>query len=84
MNNGYWEDLAVSLLTKYQEIIEKRNFKFEDYKFGVQRCYIFTSIEEERRYREACKLYDKVLKDTNKIPKRYKGFIISQLKRYKK
>lgn len=84
MNNNYWEFLTASLLSKYKEIIKERNFKLEDYKLGVQRCYVFTSIEEARRYRDACKLYNMILKDTNKIPKRYKGLIISQLKRYKK
>lgn len=83
MNNNYWDFLTTSLLSKYQKIIKEMNFKFEDYNLGVQRCYVFASIEEARRYIEACKLYDKILKDTNKIPKRYKGFIISQLKRYK-
>ena len=79
-----WQLKANKLIDKYFAIMNENNFKFSDAVILAKTHYFMhPTIEQERRYKESLNLIDLILKEIDKMPKQYRGYILSRCRRFK-
>lgn len=79
-----WMVEANKLIDKYFAIMNENNFKFSDAAILMKIHYFMhPTIEQERRYKASMNLIDLILKEIDKMPKQYRGYILSKCRSFK-
>ena len=75
-----WETTSNNIIDKYQQLFKQENVKLDDINIGVKYCYVYPSLELERRCKSATKIFLNLHKEIDKFPKYCRGLIYSKLK----
>lgn len=79
----YWSNETKRIIEKYRDLYKRERVSFNDYTIGYKCCYVYKTIELERRCTEATKIFNNLHKEIDKFPKCYRGIIYSNLRRFK-
>lgn len=83
MINDYWENKTRDIIDKYISLMKNNRIVFNDIFIGVKCCYMYNSLELERRCVTATKMHYKLCGEINKFPKYCRGIIYSTLRKFK-
>lgn len=83
MEHDYWDTCTQKIIGKYVELMKEARIVFSDVDIGCKCCYVYKTLELERRYTKATKMYINLHKEIDKFPKRYRGIIYAALRKFK-
>lgn len=79
----YWNICTHKIINKYVKLMKEARVVFSDADIGCKCCYVYKTLELERRCTEATKIFNNLHKEIDKFPKCYRGIIYSNLRRFK-
>ena len=79
----YWNACTQKIIDKYLKLMREARVTLSDITIGYKCCYVYKTLEMERRCTEATKIFNNLHKEINKFPKCYRGIIYSNLRRFK-
>lgn len=79
----YWDTCTQKIIDKYVELMKESRVVFSDVDIGCKCCYVFKTLELERRCTEATKIINSLHKEIDKIPKRNRGIVYAALRKFK-
>ena len=79
----YWDIYIQKNIDKYVEIMRKIRVIFSDINIGYKYCYVYKTLELERRCTEATKIFNNFHKEIDKFSKRNREIIYVVLKKFK-
>ena len=79
----YWSTCTHKIIDKYLKFMKEARIVFSDVDIGCKCCYVYKTLELERRCTEATKIFNNLHKEIDKFPKRNRGIIYAKLKKFK-
>lgn len=79
----YWNIYTHKIIDKYMKFMKEAHIVFSDVDIGCKCCYVYKTLELERRCTEATKMYTNLHKEIDKFPKRNRGIIYAALRKFK-
>ena len=79
----YWNTCTQKIIDKYIRLMKEARVVFSDVDIGYKCCYVYKTLELERRCTEATKLFNCLYKEIDKFPKQYRGIIYAALRKFK-
>lgn len=79
----YWHTCTQKIIDKYVGLMKNARIVFSDVDIGCKCCYVYTTLELERRHSEATKMVNNLHKEIDKFPKRCRGIIYAALRKFK-
>lgn len=80
---NYWDTCTQKIIDKYVGAMKEARVIFSDIDIGYKCCYVYKTLELERRCTEAIKIFNNLHKEIDKFPKRNRGIIYAALKKFK-
>lgn len=79
----YWNICAQKIIDKYVRLMNEGRVVLSDVDIGCKCCYVYKTLELERRCTTATCLYLQLHKEIDKFPKYCRGYIYSELRKMK-
>lgn len=79
----YWDTCTQKIIGKYIKLMKEAHVVFFDVDIGYKCCYVYKTLELERRCTETTKIVNSLRKEIDKFPKRYRGIIYAALRKFK-
>lgn len=79
----YWNICTHKVISKYRSLMKEAHVVLSDVDIGCKCCYVYKTLELERRCAEATKIFNNLHKEIDKFPKGYRGIIYTNLKKFR-
>jgi hypothetical protein len=79
----YWNICSYKIIEKYLKLMKESRIVFSDIDIGCKCCYMYKTLELERRCTEATKIFNSLYREIDKFPKRYRGIVWAALRKFK-
>lgn len=80
---NYWDTCTNKIIKKYRQLMKELCVVFSDIDIGHKCCYVYKTLELERRCTVATKLFNSLHIEIDKYPKYCRGYIYAELRKIK-